>query len=204
MKKSAFIILLTALILSTSSFLIIESSKYYQKFYEGGVSQGVFLAVLLESFVIVLAMSKVYRLPLRIVQKGLMLSVFTIIVATASLFHVAPILESISQSKNQDKITSIIKDEIANLKQDSTVFDKQKQKRNSAIAANRRFSVFKSLLSTVNDATHVSVAAYLNIAVLVLIRLLLQCCNLFCASMLGTYYRKPILKLRKIISKDYG
>jgi hypothetical protein len=195
-RKPLFITLLATLILSTSAFLIMESSKYYTQFYPTAW-QPLFLAVLLESFVITLAMARVYKLPLRVVQKILMLSVFSIIVMTASLHHVAPIINSISQSKSQDKIASIVKEEMQNLKDDLAIFDKQKQKLNTALSVKRRHSVFKSLLRTVNQQKHVSVAVYFDIAILIAIRLILQCCNLFCASMLGSYYRKPVLKLKK-------
>ncbi|TET77129.1 MAG: hypothetical protein E3J43_06210 [Candidatus Heimdallarchaeota archaeon] len=151
--------------------------------------KGLFLAILLEAFVLTLAITKVYRLVLRVVQKSLMLSVFVIIVFTASLYHVNPIIESISKSKNQNEVSSIIKEEILNLKEDLLLFDKQKQKLNSAKSANRRYDTFRSLLSVVNEKEDVSVALYLDIAVLILIRLILQTCNLFCASMLGSYYR---------------
>ena len=188
MKKKLFLILLLSLILSTSIFLVIESAKYYNSFFVH-VWKGLFLAILLESFVLTLAITKVYRLPLRIVQKTLMLSVFVIIVLTASLYHVNPIIESISKSKSQNEMSAIIKDEILNLKKDLLLFDKQKQRLNTAKSANRRYNTFRSLLSVVNEKEDVSIALYLDIAILILIRLVLQTCNLFCAGMFGSYYR---------------
>ena len=160
--------------------------------------KGLFLAILLESFVLTLAITKVYRLPLRIVQKTLMLSVFIIIVLTASLHHVNPIIESISKSKSQNEMSAIIKDEILNLKKDLLLFDKQKQKLNTAKSANRRYNTFRSLLSTTKEKKDVSIALYLDIAILILIRLVLQTCNLFCAGMFGSYYRiGTVLPIRK-------
>jgi len=204
MKKSAFLFLLSALIISTSLFLIIESAKYYQKFYPSAW-QPIFLSILLESFVLVLAMSRVYKLPLRIVQKILMGSVFIIIVATASLHHVSPIIQSISESKNQDKIATIIENELQNLKDDLSIFNKQDQKLNSAQAANRRHTLSDTLISAVSKSKRVSVSVYFDITVLILIRLILQCCNLFCGSMMGSYYRKrkikPILKNKVEVQK---
>ena len=200
MKKILFLILLLSLILSTSFFLIIESAKYYSEFYPS-VWQGLFLAILLESFVLTLAITKVYRLPLRIIQKILMLFVFVIIVFTASLYHVNPIIDMINESGNTEKIENLIKDEMKNLKEDLLIFDKQKQKLNTAIAANRRHDSLRSLISTLNEKEDVSYALYLDIGILILIRLVLQTCNLFCASMFGSYYRigmiMPVIKRKK-------
>jgi len=188
MKKKLFLILLLSLILSTSVFLVIESAKYYNSFFTH-VWKGLFLAILLEAFVLTLAITKMYRLPLRIIQKTLMLSVFIIIVFTASLYHVNPIIEFIAKSKSSNEVSVIIKDEILNLKEDLLLFDKQKQRLNTAKSANRRYDTFKSLLSVVNEKEDISIALYLDIAILILIRLVLQTCNLFCAGMLGSYYR---------------
>ena len=200
MKKILFLILLLSLILSTSFFLIIESAKYYSEFYPSAW-QGLFLAILLEAFVLTLAITKVYRLPLRIIQKVLMLSVFVIIVVTASLYHINPIIELISKSDKQNEVAIIIKEEILNLKEDLLIFDKQKQKLNTAIAANRRHDSLRSLISTLNEKEDVSYALYLDIGILILIRLVLQTCNLFCASMFGSYYRIgiviPVVKRKK-------
>jgi len=203
MKKILFLILLLSLILSTSFFLVVESAKYYSEFYSS-VWQSLFLAILLEAFVLTLAITKVYRLPLRIIQKGLMLSVFVIIVVTASLYHVNPIIELISKADKQNEVVSIIKDEILNLKEDLLLFDKQKQRLNTAKSANRRHSSVRSLISTLNEKDDVSYALYLDIAILILIRLVLQTCNLFCAGMFGSYYRigikipvLPVLKVKK-------
>ena len=188
MKKTLFLTLLLSLILSTSTFLIIESAKYYNEFFVH-IWKGMFLAVLLEAFVLTLAVTKIYNLPLRIIQKTLMLSVFVIIVFTASLYHVNPIIELISKSESNSEVQAIIKDEINNLKEDLLLFDKQKQKLNTAKSANRRYDTFRSLVSTLNEKDDVSYALYLDIFILIAIRLVLQTCNLFCAGMLGSYYR---------------
>jgi len=187
-KKTLFLILLLGLILSTSIFLIIESAKYYNSFFVH-IWKGMFLAILLEAFVLTLAITKVYRLPLRIIQKTLMLSVFVIIVFTASLYHINPIIELISRSKSKSEVQAVIKDEILNLKEDLLLFDKQKQRLNTAKSANRRYNTFRALVSTLKEKDEVSYALYLDIFILIAIRLVLQTCNLFCASMLGSYYR---------------
>jgi len=192
MKKNLFLLLLLSLILSTSTFLVLESSQYYNSFFVH-IWKGLFLAILLESFVLVLAITKVYRLPLRILQKTLMLSVFIIIVCTASLHHVSPIIESISKSKKENAVSYLIKEEMKNLKEDLKLFDKQKQKTNTAIAANRRYNTFRSLISLSNQKEDVSIALYLDIVILILIRLVLQTCNLFCANMFGSYYRTGLV-----------
>lgn len=196
MKKSLFLVLLITLVLSASTFLIIESAKYYNTFYKDSYLP-LALAILLEGFVLTLATAKVYRLALRVVQKVLMMSVFIIIVATASLYHVNPIIELLSKSDNTEKIESLIKEEISNLKNDSVLFNKQKQKLNTAKSVNRRHDTFRGLLSVVDEKEDVSIALYLDIAVLILIRLVLQTCNLFCASMLGSYYRKGDILFKK-------
>lgn len=196
MKKNLFQILLLSLVLSASTFLVLESTKYYNGFFTQ-TWKSLFLAILLEAFVLTLAVTKVYRLPLRIIQKTLMLSVFVIIVFTASLHHVNPIIESISNAKRTDDVSSIIKEEMNNLKEDLKVFDKQKQKLNTAKSANRRYESFRGLLLNVEKKDDVSIALYLDIFILIAIRLILQTCNLFCAGMLGSYYRSGLVGLKK-------
>jgi len=206
MKKKLFVpfvpllLVLLLLILSASSFLIIESTKYYASFYKDSYLP-LALAILLEGFVLVLAMAKIYRLTLRIIQKSLMFSVFVIIVFTASLHHVNPLIQSITVSEGQNSIENIIKEEMKNLKEDLTVFDNQKQKMNTAIAANKRHEAFRALISRANEKSIVSIGVYLDIFILIAIRLVLQTCNLFCASMLGSYYRKGALDSIKRIER---
>ena len=195
MKKKLFITLWAILILSTSIWLTIESAQYYERFYRSAW-RSFSLAILMESFLLTLAVSKFYKWTLRFIRKILIFLFFILIVGTASLYHVAPLLESIAVSTNQDEIKEAIRDEIENLKNDLSIF-KGKQKLNAAIAANRRHELVKSRIEQVVKTVHSPISLYLDIAVLILLRIILQSANLLLTTNLGIYARKP--KLKQII-----
>lgn len=196
--RHVFIPLMLTLIVATSTFLIIESSRYYGQWY--GMGYSLFLALLLESFVIVLATSRVTWALLRFVQRSLMFSVFILIVGSASLYHVSPIITTIAKHGEDTKVSVIIQQEIDQLRKDLSVFSKQNQRRNTALVSIKRHDTFKKLLETAQNTKQITLAMYLDMAVLIFIRLILQTCNLFCAGMIGTYYRGekvPILREKR-------
>lgn len=172
--------------------MITESARYYTFFYESGAWQPLFLASLLEIFVLALAVMKIgMRRVFNFIQKFIMISVFTVIITAAGIQAINPTLESLETISQQEELSGILKEEYQTLKKDRDVFEKQKQRGNTAIAAAERRKIVEDLKSLFSQdvKTDKGRVALLNIIMLFTIRFIVQLANVFCASMLGVYFR---------------
>lgn len=192
-KKFTFITILGIIIILASFFMITESARYYTFFYESGAWQPLFLASLLEVFVLALAVMKIgTKRIFGFIQKFIMISVFTVIITAAGIQAVNPTLESLETVSKQEQLSDILKEEYKTLKKDREVFEKQKQRLNTAIAAAERRKIVSDLKDLFNQdiKTDKGRVALLNILLLFTIRFIVQLSNVFCASMLGVYFRR--------------
>ena len=100
-------------------------------------------------------------------------------------------MESLETVAKQEALSDILKEEYQTLKKDRDVFEKQKQRGNTAIAAAERRKIVEDLKSLFNQdiKTDKGRVALLNIIMLFTIRFIVQLANVFCASMLGVYFR---------------
>jgi len=191
-KKFTFTLILGIIIILASFFMITESARYYTFFYESGAWQPLFLASLLEIFVLALAVMKIgTKRIFNFFQKFIMVSVFTVIITAAGIQAINPTLESLETVSQKESLSEILKDEYQNLKKDRDVFEKQKQRSNTAIAAAERRKIVNDLKDLFNQdiKTDKGRVALLNIIMLFTIRFIVQLANVFCASMLGVYFR---------------
>jgi len=191
-KKFTFTTILGIIIILASFFMITESARYYTFFYESGAWQPLFLASLLEIFVLALAVMKIGTKKIfNFIQKMIMISVFTVIIIAAGIQAVNPTLESLETVAKQEQLSGILQEEYQSLKKDRDVFEKQKQKGNTAIAAAERRKIVEDLkdLFSQDIKTDKGRVAILNIIMLFTIRFIVQLSNIFCASMLGVYFR---------------
>jgi len=191
-KKFTFALILGIIIILASFFMITESARYYTFFYESGAWQPLFLASLLEIFVLALAVMKIgMRRVFNFIQKFIMISVFTVIITAAGIQAINPTLESLETISQQEELSGILKEEYQTLKKDRDVFEKQKQRGNTAIAAAERRKIVEDLKSLFSQdvKTDKGRVALLNIIMLFTIRFIVQLANVFCASMLGVYFR---------------
>ena len=191
-KKSIFVSILSIIIVCASFFMITESARYYVNFYEQGAWQPLYLAGLLELFVLVLAVIKVGRVKtFHLIQKFIMVGVFCAIIFAAGIQAVNPTLESIAEISQKEELAEILKEEYNTLKEDREIFDKQKQKTRTAISTIERKKIVEDLKKLLEQdvKTDKGRVALLNILLLFGIRFLVQIANIFCASMLGVYFR---------------
>jgi hypothetical protein len=191
-KKFTFTLILGIIIILASFFMITESARYYTFFYESGAWQPLFLASLLEVFVLALAAMKIgTKRIFNFIQKIIMISVFTVIIAAAGIQAINPTLESLETVSKQEALSDILKEEYKTLQKDRDVFVKQKQRRNTAIAAAERRKIVNDLKSLFNQdvKTDKGRVALINILLLFTIRFIVQLSNVYCASMLGVYFR---------------
>ncbi len=192
-QKPIFISILLIIIGFASFFMITESARYYTHFYEEGAWQPLYLAALLELFVIVLAVIKIGRSRTFLAfQKFIMIGVFGAIIFAAGMQAVNPTLESLATIENKEQLGDILKEEYEQLKKDREVFNQQRQKTRTAISTIERKKIvedLKNLFKQSDVKTDTGRVALVNIILLFSIRFLVQIANIFCASMLGVYFR---------------
>lgn len=192
-KKTFFLTILMTIICSASFFMITESARYYRFFYNTGAWQPIYLAGLLELFVLVLATIKIKaRWYFVSIQKIIMVGIFCAIIFAAGLQAVEPTLDNLTQINRETELVEILKDEVQDLKKDKETFVGQKQRRNTAIAATERRKIVDDLTNILKQdiTTNTGIVALINIILLFSIRFLVQLANIFCATLLGNYYRQ--------------
>ena len=191
-KKSLFVSILAIIVAFASFFMITESARYYRHFYETNAWQPLYLAALLEMFVLVLAVIRIGKSRMfLLVQKLIMIGVFSAIIFAAGMQAVNPTLESLAQVTKQEQLGDILQEEYKNLVQDRAVFDKQKQKTRTAISTMERKKIVEDLKNLFDQEveTDTGRVALINILLLFSIRFLVQIANIFFASMIGVYFR---------------
>lgn len=191
-KKGIFVGLLCAVIFTASFFMVTESARYYTFFYEKGAWQPIYLAGLLELFLLLLAAVKITdRRPLFWIQKSIMVGIFFVIIFAAGMQAIKPTLDSIVQIQKESAYTELLKREYENLERDRDVFVEQNQKRNTAITAKERRRILDDLRDVWESdlVSNKGAVALTNILLLFVIRFLVQLANVFSATILGKYYR---------------
>jgi len=191
-KKSILIGILAIIIMFASFFMITESARYYKHFYETSAWQPLYLAALLEMFVLVLAVIRIGKSKMFVLmQKLIMVGVFCAIIFAAGMQAVNPTLESLAQVTKQEQLGEVLKKEYDTLIEDRAIFDKQKQKTRTAISTMERKKIVEDLKKLLDQdvKTDTGRVALVNILLLFGIRFLVQISNIFCASMLGVYFR---------------
>ena len=189
-KKALFISGLVTVAVSASIFMVYESSKFYASHYMNDW-QGIWLAAMLEMFVMLLAMVKIGGVFRQIAQKSMMMIIFFIIIFAAGLYAVAPTLKSFTTAKQNQALQELLGNEIKSLDDELKVFDKQKQRGNTAKSANRREKAYTELKELLKKdvVTNKNEIAIINIILLFIIRLAVQTANIYCAWMIGFIYR---------------
>jgi hypothetical protein len=191
-KKSIFVSVLAIIIAFASFFMITESARYYNHFYDAGAWQPLYLAALLEMFVLVLAVIRIGKSKMfLLMQKLIMIGVFCAIIFAAGMQAVNPTLESLAQVTKQEQLGEVLKKEYDTLIEDRAIFDKQKQKTRTAISTMERKKIVEDMKKLFDQdvKTDTGRVALINILLLFGIRFLVQISNIFCASMLGVYFR---------------
>ena len=91
---------------SASIFMIVESGEYYSTFYTNNY-QGYWAAFLVEVFLAIAAMLSFKKRPvLNGVIKAVMIPLFLVVVAGASLKVVSPMFDKLAEVEKQNKLAS--------------------------------------------------------------------------------------------------
>jgi hypothetical protein len=179
-----------------SSFMIWESSSYYQQLYNlAGFPKvaGLCLATLSEVFLITLTVSmpdnkdskwKKY-LFLLIISLMYLLSVFG---AGASIGK--PMFKQWSQSTQKEKLYEILMKEQQSIQSELLLFQEQKQKLNSAVTVKESRRSFQELKNHLNTESPInSIMVKIELSVLWALRVLIQLANLLCSRILAKNLR---------------
>ena len=189
-KKLLFILALFIIAVSSSCFMVYESSKFYSMHYMNAW-QGIWLAAMLEAFVMLLAMIRVGGVFRQLGQKSLMFLLFCIIIFAAGLYAVKPTLDSVTSNTQHEDLKETLKNEVEMLDNELKVFDAQNQKGNTAKTAIRRNKAVQELkvLLRQKKSSNTGNTALIYIILLFVIRIAVQTSNIYCAWMIGYVYR---------------
>ena len=204
-KKAALIVTLFMLIGVLSYSMVLEVAGYYMSYYPNDELRGWFIVVLPELVMIGLMVShipnkcKVPFLNVRIsftnlISKVLVALIFTITVAAAGLHTLGPSLEELMQSKRENELIKLLEDEKRDLQRDSKSFHETSQRTNLAITARAKREnreEMKQLLRTKQS----SMLPVIEIALIFILRVVIQTANLLFAYYLGYLYRLPPSRL---------
>lgn len=178
-----------------SFFMVVESAKYYENFYLNSEAwKALYLAILLEIFALILVIVKIkdHKIYTFVSKFILIPLVFIAIISAAGMQAIKPTLDSVASIQKESGLVELLKQEVVDLRADKELFDKQKQKRNTAIAAAERRNAIKTLTEVMQkDAvSNTGTIALLNILLLFGIRIVVQIVNLHCANAIGITYRE--------------
>ncbi len=190
-KKWVFITILSGVVCGASFFMVTESAGFYERFYPDGSWRGLYLAALLEGFLLILAMIRVGGRLHRFLSAAVMLGIFSAIIFSAGMQAVAPILKTMEKSSAEEKLVGVLNLELKTLNEDSGAFERSRQKGNLALTAVQKRKIFKELKDVHRNSTvgEAGKASMITMGLLLMIRFLIQMANLLCARAIGMVYR---------------
>jgi len=219
MKKIFKILPLMVVVIAASFYMINESANFYNEFY-GDMTKALYLAALLEGFLLILASIKVGKFAIRMLCKIVMFGIFAIIISAAGLQAIKPTLSLIN---NNDHTVSIVDNhkfqietlnsQVASLDNEFNQFISVGYKKNASIVSANKRIVLKQLdevmgqmnntkmnekVSEVNNMVY----AWAKIGIMFAIRLFIQFANTLCACIIGILLRSKteiVKSVKKIV-----
>jgi hypothetical protein len=186
MKRLLIISLFSAIFLA-SIFMIVESGEYYSTFYKNNY-QGYWAAFLVEVFLAISAMLSFNKRPgLNIVIKTVMIPLFLVVVAGASLKVVSPMLDKLAKTENQDKLVNFLMQENKQSKENLDFL--KGQRINTAIELKHRREMTLKLRSELESQTSYTWMIWVTICFSTFLRFSVQLANLVFAHCLGIVLR---------------
>jgi hypothetical protein len=188
---------LAILCVAASTYMVMESSGYYQKLY-GLVglkeSMGIFTAILSEAFQLVL----VIALPNGKDSKGtrFLILIIVLLIYLASVFaagmNVAkPLITQWDQSFQKEKFYEVLQKEQQTLRGDLEIFREQRQKVNSVLTIRASRETFQEIKDHLKKETPIN-TFMIQVELIVLwgLRILIQLANLCCGRLLAMTWMK--------------
>lgn len=198
-----FIFALLATAFFASWFMVIESAGFYNRFYEAGEQWdlGLWAAVLNEVFLLIMAavwlpaiQTKHRQMvhPANILVKLLVVFLFFNTVGGASFNVIQHKLVEIQQQANRIQVLEVLERQIQAQKESFEVFAEQNQRLNTAISV-RELQRVTEELKDLQSKQQSTVALWLDIALLALLRFSIQLANITAVWLAGWLYRQPFV-----------
>lgn len=190
-KKCFFMMVLALVVCGASFFMVTESAEFYARFYPDGSWRGLYLAGLLEAFLLIMAVIRIGGRWDRFLTGGVMAGLFCVIIFAAGMQAIGPILETMGREGARNRLVAVLNQELATLDRDFTTFERARQKGNLAVTALQKRKIYKELKTASGQpgAKETGLAGQVQIGLLLTIRFLVQLANLLCARGIGILYR---------------
>ncbi len=206
-----FIAILAIVCLCASSFMVLESSEFFERFYlaEDSKNFGFVSALLNEVFLVIMASvwvpairkgeSKKFH-PANILIKGLVILLFVNTVGGASLNTVQKKLTVIQEQKNRIEVLSILQSQIEDQQRNINTFRGQNQKTNTVLAT-RKLNEVKEELKKLQTSRQSSATLWLDILLITLVRFTIQLANITAVWLASWLYRTmPLAKQMPLLT----
>jgi hypothetical protein len=196
-KRHFVSFILASLCVAASTYMVMESSGYYQKLYGLvglSTSMGIFTAILSEAFQLVLVIALPSGQESRGTRFLLLTIVFFIYVFTvfASGINIAkPLVKQWSQSDQKEKLYGVLQEEQQTLRDELNLFKVQNQKVNSVLTIHASRENFQEIKNHLKKETPIN-TLLIQIELIVLwgLRILIQLANLCCGRLLAMTWMK--------------
>jgi hypothetical protein len=192
LKKISMIVGLALIAVAASLFMISEFASFFNTlagkpptdpigYYTGSLVE-VFLAIMIATKI----PAKKYFHFANIVSGFLVIFLFLSTVAASSLNLISPLATKIQSNKNNQEIAGILKDDIKSTTNALLIFEGQKN--NTAISVRSQRKSRKELRGTLAKRTN-SFMLYLQLVLVLVVRVSIQSSNLMCVWLIGWVYR---------------
>lgn len=209
--NATFIFILLLSSLAAAVFMILESGNFYQTLYESKSSfYGYWAASLNEVFMAIMAAVWVSKKDengnnqshiINYFFKILLGILFITTIGGACYYAASPILDDIQKQKNQSELLKIIDLQISNDKKSLEIFSSQNQRGNTALAVKRTWNSHQEAKQLVQKGKHMFLL-WLQLAIIILLRLGIQSSNLGCVWLAGWIYRNNFVFSDNVIKKQ--
>ena len=197
--RLGFMAILAIVCFVASSFMVLESSEFFERFYQSTDSKnfGFISALLNEVFLVIMAAVWVPAIrkgevrkfhPANILIKGLVILLFINTVGGASLNTVQKKLNNIQEQKNRIEVLRILQSQIEDQQENISTFKGQNQRVNTVLAT-RKLDEVKEELKSLQSNQQSALSLWLDIFFITLVRFTIQLANITAVWLAGWLYR---------------
>ena len=199
--RIVFISILVCVCFVASSFMVLESSEFFERFYTGNSKNFGFISAFLnEVFLVIMASVWVPAIqkgerkkfhPANILIKGLVILLFFNTVGGASLNTVQKKLATIQEQKNRIEVLKILESQIGDQQENIDTFVGQEQRVNTVLAT-RKLNEIKEEIKTLQSNQQSTFSLWVDILFISFVRLAIQLANVTSVWLASWLYRNPL------------
>lgn len=200
--KQILTIILIPLIFLASLFMVLESGEYYASaFYLGNQFKGYWSAALVEMFLVVFSVLYFSKRPvLNIAIKSLMVGLFVVMIAGASLKIISPLLTELSTTDRNTRLIDYMLEENNQSKASMALL--KGQRTNTALQAKYQRELSKDIRKALTEENRSSWMIWVSILFTAFLRFAVQSANLVLAHILGFLWRENFNRKKKTAKRD--